>query len=324
MNAAQELRRSIETCELRHRAFMQHHDFLAQRIDDALAGFSPRTEWLTGPSRVGKSMLINALAREHPPTKVSGVRQVPVLVVPFPPNITPVLLPMSVIAALGVPLPQRGITSGAMFNRMTDQLKLAQTRVVIFEEASHLVEVGARVPPRAAGDWFKSVMDQLGITLILMGVPRLEKLFQANEQFRLRASARREFRPYDIRSADDRVAFATCVKTYAELFEKFGWPVGFPLEVLIKHTYLLSGGLVGVLSRFMQELAGQLVYESPRPLTFEDAAQAAQAVESAGRPDCPAFVRMEVTPLELAGAHANVLETNGMGMPRILTPKEKT
>ena len=127
-----------------------------------------------------------------------------------------------------------------------------------------------------------------------------------------------------MRSADDRTAFATCVKTYADLYEKHGWPVGFPLEVLVKHTYLLSGGLVGVLSRFVQELAGQLLYEPPRPLTFEDAAQAAQAVESAGRPDCPAFRRMEVTPLELSGAHAQVLETNGMSMPRILQSKEKS
>ncbi|WP_342133587.1 TniB family NTP-binding protein [Hydrogenophaga sp. OTU3427] len=316
MNAARELRRSIENCELRHRAFMQHHDFLSERIQDALAGFAPRTEWLTGPSRVGKTMLINALAREHPATKVAGVRQVPVLVVPIPPNISPVLLPVSVLTALGVPLPQRGITSGVMFNRMADQLKLAQTRVVIFEEASHLVEPGARVPPRAAGDWFKSVTDQLNITLILMGVPRLERLFQSNEQLRLRASARREFRPYDMRIADDRAAFATCVKTYADLFAERGWPIDIPLEVLVKHTYLLSGGLVGVLSRFVQELAAQLVYESPRPLTFEDAALAAQAVESAGRPDSPAFVRIEVTPLEMSGAHAQVLETNGMNMPR--------
>lgn len=324
MSTAQELRRSIEACELQHRMFVEHHDFLARRLDDALAGFAPRLDWVVGPSRVGKTMLINALARRHPPSKVAGVRKVPVLVVQIPPNISPVLLPSSVLTALGVPLPQRGITSGVMFNRMADQLKLAETRVAIFEESSHLVEPGARVPPRAAGDWFKSVMDTLGMTLILFGVPRLERLFESNEQLRMRASARREFRPYDMRSADDRAAFATCVKTYAELFAKHGWPFGFPLDVLIKHTYLLSGGLVGVLSRFMQELASQLVYESPRPLTFEDAAQAAAAVEPAGPPECSAFTRMDVASLELNRAHAHVLETNGMSVLNTVQPKGGT
>ena len=59
--------------------------------------------------------------------------------------------PASVLMALQVPIPRLGLTSGVMFNRMVDQLRLAQTRVIIFEEASHLVEAGARVPPRAAG-----------------------------------------------------------------------------------------------------------------------------------------------------------------------------
>lgn len=320
MSNAKELRRRIETCELHHPAFLELFNALNQRIVDAVEGYASRIEWVVGPSRVGKTMLINALSRGHPESKVDGKRQVPALVVHIPPNISPVLLPTSVLMALGLPLPLRGSTSGVMFNRMVDQLKLAQTRVLIFEEASHLVEPGARVPPRAAGDWFKSLADSLNITIVLLGVPRLERLFESNEQLRLRASAKREFRPYDFRSQAEQRAFASCVRTYADLFQDGGWPIELTLQELVTQCYLLSGGLIGVLSRFMQELACQMAYENPRPLTLDDCRSAALAIESAGHRDHPAFEKPSPAAVELNVAHAHVLETNSMSVRRIVAP----
>ncbi|MET3109558.1 putative ribosome biogenesis GTPase RsgA [Oxalobacteraceae bacterium GrIS 1.18] len=70
MNSAKELRRLIESCELQHPMFKEQFEFLSQRIEDALGGFSSRIEWVVGPSRVGKSMLINALSRKYPETGV--------------------------------------------------------------------------------------------------------------------------------------------------------------------------------------------------------------------------------------------------------------
>lgn len=320
MTPANALRRRIEGCELQHPAFKQLYRRLGRRIDDALQGFAPCVEGIVGPSRVGKSMLIGALARQHPETKVDGKRCVPVLVIRISPNISPTLLPTSVLEALGVPLPLRKDTTGVMLKRMVDQLRLAQNKVLIFEEASHLVEPGARVPPRAAGDWFKSVIDD-NFTIMLFGVPRLERLFESNEQLRLRSAARQEFRPYDMRNPSEQMAFASCVRTYADLFVDSGWPLELPFAALVTQCYLLSGGLIGLVSRFMQELASQMAYEAPRPLTLEDCQSAARAIESAGHPDFPAFERLEAAPVELHAAHAHVLETNGMAVRRVVAPK---
>lgn len=315
-STAMQLRRKVETCELQHVEFTTHHAGLKRRIDDTLAGLTPRIEWLVGPSRVGKTMLLQALARAYPSERVNGRRQVPVLVVPIPPSISPKLLPISVLTALGVPLPQRGLASGVMVNRMADQLRLAGTRVLIFEEASHLVEPGSKVPPRAAGDWIKAVHDELNVSILMFGVPRLRKLLEANEQLRLRASAPREFRPYRWQVDDERKAFATCVLTYARLFEEAGWPITLTREHLIGHCYLLSGGLVGVVARFMQELAAMVTDIAPRPLCMQDCQHAAAAIESANHPHHLPFVNEAITPIELDQVHGYVLETNGMGARR--------
>lgn len=317
MKTAKHLQKDIEGCELAHPAYKSVLGHLSRRIEDAMDDYASRIEWVAGPSRVGKSMLINALSRAHPQTKENGKRRVPLLVVKLPPGISPLLLPTSVIEALGVPLPPGGLTSGKMSSRMMDQLRLAGTRVVLFDEASHLVDLGSKVPPRAAGDWFKSVADELNITMVLFGVPRLERLFDSNEQLRLRASARIEFRPYDVRVSEEKQAFASCVRTYIDLFERAGWPSEVPFATLAAHCYLLSGGLVGLLSRFAQELAFQVAYEEPRALTLDDFRAVAEGVECAGDPRIRPFQKLDVSPVELHAAHAHVLETNGMSVRRL-------
>lgn len=312
MSSAKELLERIEKCDIPHATYMRIFTLLNQRIEFAIEGFSSRIEWVIGPSRVGKSMLINALRRKFPATKVNGIRQVPVLVVRIPSNISPKLLPTKVLEALGVPLKDK--TSGALDTRMFQQLKLAGTRVIIFEEASHLVDVGTKVPPRAAGDWFKDLADVQDVTILMFGVPRLERLFDSNEQLSNRASAKQEFRPYDFRIEEEQVAFASCVRSFTDIFRDGGWPIELPFQELVEQCYLLTGGLVGILSRFMQELANHMAGKKTRAVTLEDCRNTTKRIKWTGHPDFPPFERSKATPIELNLAHAHVLETASMSV----------
>jgi hypothetical protein len=316
---AKKLRIAIEACELPHKAFQEQLKAMRLRIEDALDGAASRIEHVVGPSRVGKSMLIQALRRNFPESKVDGRRRVPVLVVQVPTPVSPLQLPSSVLEALGLPV-HGSMNSGVLRLRMRDQLKLAGTRVVIFDEASHLVEPGARVPPRAAGDWFKMLADSLNLSLLLFGVPRLERLFEHNEQLRMRASAVRWMMPYDSRVPDSLKAFHDCVATYANLFKEAGYPIEVSATALTHQCYLLTGGLIGVLSRFMQELASQMAYQSPRPLTFTDCQAAARCIEAAGSPRIPAFegpdvVLADIAPALLHQAFVQVMHDNNLAVP---------
>lgn len=315
MSSAKEMLSRIEKCDIPHAAYMKIFEMLNQRIEFAIEGFASRIEWVIGPSRVGKSMLINALNRKFTPTKVNGIRQVPVLVVRIPSNISPKLLPTKVLEALGVPLKDK--TSGALDTRMFQQLRLAGTRVLIFEEASHLVDVGTKVPPRAAGDWFKDLADIHDVTILMFGVPRLERLFDSNEQLSNRASAKLEFRPYDFRIEEEQLAFASCVRSFADIFRDGGWPIELPFQELVEQCYLLTGGLVGILSRFMQELANQMTGKKPRAVTLEDCRRATKTIKWTGHPDFRPFERGNATPIELNLAHAHVLEAASMSVNHV-------
>jgi len=319
MNTAQQLRKDIETCELSHPFFAAHLSALKQRINDALAGFAPKIERVSGPSGAGKTSMIAALDRMYPERRVDGRRYVPVLVVRVPQAATAKLLPKSVLAALGIKVPAR-TTAGAMFDVMLTQLRLAGTRVIIFDEISHLVDEGSRVPPRAASDWLKALTDALDMTLILFGIPRLERLFSANEQLRRRARPTRHFPPYDPSDADQMQAYTSCVSSYAKLFATAGYPIDVPRRILTEQTYLLSGGLIGVLADFMRELARLLRNDAPRPVTYLDCVRVLEEVSHAGSPHILAFQNstannFTVEPAALTQAYVYVLSSNLMVVP---------
>ncbi|WCM19933.1 TniB family NTP-binding protein [Paraburkholderia bryophila] len=319
MTPAQQLRKEIEGCELAHPMFEEHLAVLKRRIDDALAGFAPKIVRVPGPSRAGKSSLIASLSRDYPANRIDGRRHVPVLVVKVPASATAKLLPKSVLGALGIQVP-RSMTAGAMFDLMVEQLRLASTRVVIFDEISHLVDEGSRVPPRAASDWLKSLSDTLGMTLILFGIPRLERLFSANEQLRSRACPARNFWPYDATDAHQMTAYGSCVVNYARLFSAAGYPIDVPAQVLTHQSYLLTGGLIGVLADFMRELASSMANEAPRAITYADCQRATEYVSHAGSPHRLAFQDFctddaGVEPAALKQAYVYVLQSNAASVP---------
>jgi hypothetical protein len=252
-----------------------------------------------------------------------------VLVVKVPHSTTVKLLPKSVLRALGIRV-RGNMTESEMFDLMVEQLELAGTRVVIFDEISHLVDEGSRVPPRAASDWLKTLVDprtetdghkpKLGVTLILFGIPRLERLFLANDQLRKRACPAWYFLPYDASDAAQMTAYDSCVTTYARMFAAAGYPIDVRPRVLTQQSYLLTGGLIGVLANFMCELAILMAHEVPRAISYADCQKALECVSHAGSPHRLAFEDSGiddegVEPVELKQAYVHVLTSNSASVP---------
>lgn len=319
MTPAQKLRRDIETCELPHPMFMEQLMSLKGRIDDAIDGFAPTIVRVPGPSGVGKSSLIARLLRDYPETRNDGRRHVPVLVVNVPQAASAKVLPEIVLEALGIQV-NSSMTVRDRAKLMKSQLQLAGTRVVIFDEVSHLVDEGARVPPRAASDWLKTLSDTNHVTLVLFGIPRLERLVSANEQLHRRACPARNFFPYDATDSHQMTAYTSCVKTYASAFAAAGYPISVSHRVLTQQSYLLTGGLIGVLAYFMRGLARSIANAAPRSITYADCQKALEEVSHAGSPHKLSFedsgaVDIDVETAALKQAYVHVMTRNAASIP---------
>lgn len=310
MSQANALRKAIQERELPHAYFEEQMDELHLRIQDALEGNPPSFDMVVGPSRVGKSMLIEALLRQYPESVKDGIRQVPVLAVRTPSPASPRVLPRSVLVALKAPIPTSTASTALLYERMARQLKMAGTRAILFDEASHIVDSGTRMPPRAAGDWFKQVMDALSISIVVFGIPRLELLLKSNEQLRYRSGAVMRFNPYSWENVSERRQFAVATKTYAKMFEEAGSHFLFDFDCLVRNSYLLSGGLIGVLTKFMSRLAFDIKGREDRNISFDDCATAAARIETTCSADFPAFANanVKVEDASLRAAHCLVLD----------------
>jgi len=308
MSQATALRKAIYERELPHAFFEQQMDELHLRIQDAMEGNPPSFDMVVGPSRVGKSMLADALVRQYPECKKDGLRQVPVLKVRTPDAASPRAMPRSVLIALNAPVPASMASTALMFERMARQLKMAGTRVILFDEASQLVDSGTRMPPRAAGDWFKRILDALEISVVVFGIPRLELLLKSNEQLRYRSGAVIRFNPYSWESVAERNQFASSTKAYVKMFEEAGSHFLFDFDSLVRNTYFLSGGLIGVVTKFMSRLAFDIKTREDRDITFEDCAAAAARIETTCSADYPAFENAKVEDVKLQAAHRFVLD----------------
>ena len=308
MNQAKAIQNNIIESELPHLFFEEHLQALKDRIEDAMDGYPPFVDCVLGPSRVGKGALIRGLERDHPRLLEDGAHRVPLLVVPVPSPATPKLLPRSVLIALGIPLPSTNLSTAFLYERMARQLKLAKTRVILFDESGHIVDKGTKVSARAAGDWFKQLVDQLNVSVVFFGIPQFEKLLDSNEQLRYRCGAVMRFNPYAWSAPDEQRQFAACVVTYAKFFEKGGIRFTFDLEPLVRNCYLLSGGLIGIVNEFMVRLANDLARSKGQEISFEQCATTAQKIQIAVASEHVPFAEANVPSVKLHAVHTAVLD----------------
>ena len=310
MREIAKLRSVLTDTEMRHPRFNELHLQMRERIEAAIAGFEVPVECIVGPTRVGKSRLVDALAREFPSQRVEGRLSVPVLRVALDSGVSTTELPGSVLGALGVRPPK--VRAGALTRLMRDQLQLAGTKVLLLDEASHLVEKGVKVTSQEVTDWLKTLVEKQNIALLMFGVPRLVTLLDSNEQLKHRSLRPIEFRPYDFRFPEEQKAFIACVRTYADMFREAGVPIEVPIQVLVPNCYLLSAGAIGILRRFMQELAVRAGRKGLQTVTFADCAAVAASFHLAGPAQHAPFKKEEVALIELSAVHSHFLDKDGM------------
>lgn len=315
MMHAVKLKQLIEDKHVDHRKFTEMYKLMCARIDDALVTGTPKVSWFTGPSRAGKTHLIKRVRLLHPESTVNGRRIVQVLPFKVLPSTSPKSLPESILKALKVHYQATNVSANTLVTKAHNCLELAQTRVLIGDEAHHVVEAGSKVLPYDAADWFKnndSDDKALVLSQILIGIPRLKKLLEASIQLRMRSYAMTVWTPYDPSVPADLVEFVALVNTYLHIFKAQGWSFSIPLNVIGPNCFLHAAGLGGAVRDFMVELAGQVQRRGPSNIGMEDFRAVAKTLVSAGHPNYPAFAKEAVTPVELQQAYHHVLVDNEM------------
>jgi hypothetical protein len=175
---------------------------------------------------------------------------VPVLHVPIPSAATIASVADAMLTRLGDP----GITVGTISARTARAIKLARAlkvEVLLFDEAQHIQDRGQSPTQYMVGDWLKTVIDEVAVPTVLLGLPRTENLLQVNEQFRRRFTRRRDMR---MGQDTDTPIESECLQLFICLAETlpmaitagtFGW------EELWSRVYYASDGRVAYVKKLL-------------------------------------------------------------------------
>ena len=198
--------------EIQKQFSLRHHFILSPQAERALTrlaevhGDTRRTGTskglvIQGPSGVGKSTLVKEYVRELESVKKTEAGHRSVLIVEIPSSPTKKNLATAMLTAMKDPYADsRTHSAETKFSRIILLLRSLAVEVVVLDEAQHLVDYKRNAAYEAA-DWIKSLMNETGITFVLVGLKRTEGLLWANEQLRRRFSATVDYNRFTLTEA---------------------------------------------------------------------------------------------------------------------------
>ncbi|MFV3412993.1 TniB family NTP-binding protein [Pseudomonas sp. NY15436] len=286
-----------------HRRFIAAEGAMNEVLVRARAG-DPQILPIVGPSRVGKSTLLRSL-----PSSLPGTATRETLIVTSPKHFSRRALPDACLKALGM-LPNLYRNQVMADHALLQGLRQAGTRLIVFDETQHMLERGGSTTVRAAGDFLKTLFDEAGCGLLLVGLPSLMGLFDANEQLAGRSRREFEYYPYQWQGAEFQ-AFRGALAGALEALVELGWSTFSADDYeFAQRMYLASAGRYGVVHRLFQEVVSISNAEhQPHKADYRQFARAFdQAVMLPGQRINPFEEGVAVELEHLAGAYVSVMQ----------------
>jgi Bacterial TniB protein len=140
-----------------------------------------------GESGCGKTSLCHLIQKLYPRHILLERDVIPVLIVSLPTVVSKASLAERMLIVLGHPTPYQGSANRKM-ETFVALAKACGIEMILFDEASHLCDQGQAKTHYLVSDCIKDLSIALNIPLVLLGLPRAEKLLIVNEQLRRRFS----------------------------------------------------------------------------------------------------------------------------------------
>lgn len=144
---------------------------------------------VVGESGAGKSTLCDCICQNHPRIRKREGDHIEVLKVCVPPSPSLGAITDAMLTALSDPEHNRG-TLNQRLDRAMIVSRACRVSMIILDEAQHLYDRGNTTTRHKVGDWFKNIINDLGVPTIMVGLPRVEELLRINDQLRRRFSSR--------------------------------------------------------------------------------------------------------------------------------------
>ncbi|MEX3639195.1 TniB family NTP-binding protein [Paraburkholderia sp. BR14320] len=226
-----------------------------------------------GESGTGKTTLCRDFVTRYPRVRLVERDVVPVVHVSIPPAATIASATEATLARLGDPSP----TTGTVSTKTARLIKLARSESVellLFDEAQHIQDRGKLPTQYLVGDWLKTVMDEINVPTVLLGLPRVARLLQVNEQVRRRFSRRRYLQ---MGQHGETSVETECLQLFLSLGDNFPIPVSsgaYGWSEMAQRIYYACDGRVAYIKKLLSgaiRIAMERDLSEVAPVVLEEA-----------------------------------------------------
>lgn len=237
---------------------------------------------LVGQGGTGKTTVCNAILKEYPTHTVEDssakVQITSAFYASVPSPSTIKTLAAELLRKLGDPRPRYG-TADALTERLITLLQTSRTKIILLDEFQHLLadsKVGGARANKIC-DWIKTLVNETGVTICLVGTPDCEALVSSEPQLAGRFARRFRLYPLEVGTEDKRgdlVKFLLAMsKEFIEQLQ-FSSVLDFSDHANAVRVWAATGGNVRFVMRLLKEAGVITLSDGRTDLTMDDMAQA--------------------------------------------------
>jgi len=222
----------------------------------------PEHMMLIGESGVGKSTLLIRYSDLHPVIEHEEFTEIPVLYVKVTPSCTPRKLAGLLLRGLGSPFWNKG-KEDELTVQVECLLKACKVRLVILDEANHLVDRGGEKTQHTTADWIKTLSDEVHIPFVLAGIPRIERLNHTNDQLRGRFREVVRVHRFSVANKSAELEFRSVLAAFKRVLDDLP-TVDFSESILARQFAFATDGRLREIRKLLVR-AVELAFEQQRP-----------------------------------------------------------
>lgn len=268
-----DIKHLVDSILVPHTAFTHALNKLDQCYAYAPGASEPICLALIGESRTGKSRVIEEFCHRHPPARLKESLSMPILRVRTPSHPTVKGLVELLLGTIGDPRFASG-TENAKTIRLKHLMREVSTNMVVLDEFQHFFDKGSQTVMHHVADWLKILADESRCALVVAGLPTCKAVIDQNEQLAGRFAAPIVMPRFNWTVDEDRQEFIAILQAFDEVIATV---LDCPLlatDDMAFRCFCSTGGLVGILSKFLRQLVWNASVAGKKVLALTDLQEA--------------------------------------------------
>lgn len=207
--------------------------------------------FLYGTPGVGKSTVLEKYRDQYPRKLINRSTIVPVLYNKVPVGATPKSLASSLLSSLGDPAYDKG-TETNQTERLIKLINKCKVEMIIIDEFQHLIDRETRHVLNKASDWLKKFFDDVGVPIVLCGMPESMKIFEHNEQLDRRFLNKVRLEKFKYSTSEEQIFFRTFLNEIDEQLPFFN-KSNLANKNLANKFYYATNGIPSYINMLIRE-----------------------------------------------------------------------